>query len=220
MPSRTSKEKAIVARLGKRVASDVPKDEEELALESALFGGQQETLDRLLAQGAAVGESNLQSEDELVQGDAEEEEQPSLGFVIDTTGDSAPPAALDTFPEADAGEGHQPAAWIDEETENISVDVSSASAPSHLRKLRENEDEKRLTGAEYEARLRRQFERINPVPKWAAAAEDTDLERVEDNLAFLKASGKRAKSGKSVLGPDLLDIQRMGDANRAEPSKV
>ena len=56
------------------------------------------------------------------------------------------------------------AAWVDSDDERIVV--SLASNP-RLRKLRISEAEDLINGKEYTKRLRRQFERLYPVPEWA-----------------------------------------------------
>ena len=56
------------------------------------------------------------------------------------------------------------AAWVDSDDERIVV--SLASNP-RLRKLRISEAEDLVNGKEYTKRLRRQFERLYPVPEWA-----------------------------------------------------
>ena len=60
------------------------------------------------------------------------------------------------------------AVWVDSDDERITV--SLASNP-RLRKLRINESEDWINGKEYTKRLRRQFERLHPVPEWAAPCE-------------------------------------------------
>ena len=54
--------------------------------------------------------------------------------------------------------------WVDSDDERIVV--SLASDP-RLRKLRLSEAEDWINGGEYTRRLRQQFERLYPVPKWA-----------------------------------------------------
>ena len=68
------------------------------------------------------------------------------------------------------------AAWVDSDDERIVV--SLASHP-RLRKLRITESEDLISGKEYTKRLRRQFERLYPVPDWAnpAAAKKASKKR-------------------------------------------
>jgi U3 small nucleolar RNA-associated protein 18 len=66
--------------------------------------------------------------------------------------------------EDDEFKDPNPPAWIDSDDERITV--SLASNP-RLRKLRITADEDSINGKEYTKRLRRQFERLYPVPEWA-----------------------------------------------------
>ena len=56
------------------------------------------------------------------------------------------------------------AAWVDSDDERIVVSLMSSP---RLRKLRTAESEDLVNGKEYSKRLRRQFERLHPVPGWA-----------------------------------------------------
>ena len=55
-------------------------------------------------------------------------------------------------------------AWVDSDDERVVVSLASHS---RLRKLRITESEDLINGREYTKRLRRQFERLYPVPDWA-----------------------------------------------------
>lgn len=67
-------------------------------------------------------------------------------------------------PDTDDVGGRGAAAWVDSDDDRIVV--SLASNP-RLRKLRNIESEDLVNGREYTKRLRRQFERLCPVPAWA-----------------------------------------------------
>ena len=60
--------------------------------------------------------------------------------------------------------GGNPPAWVDSDDERMMI--SLASSP-RLRKLRVSDAEDLVNGKEYTKRLRRQFERLNPIPDWA-----------------------------------------------------
>jgi hypothetical protein len=208
MPSRTSANKRRKLAAAAQEREDMPtigiKDEQELALETLLFGG--DNLDELLG----TGKKEADVEDQVVEEKEEEAvEEINYGFVIDTVGSTQGP----TSPIIEEKSGG--AAWIDEETEKISVNIASSS--SRLRKLRATEDEKNISGQEYESRLRKQFEKINPIPSWAAATEENDDD--DDGLSFLKSSGTN-RSHQTPFTCDALDIQRLADANKAEPCQV
>lgn len=60
------------------------------------------------------------------------------------------------------------AAWYDSDDERVIV---SLQTNPRLRKLRNYEDEDLVNGMEYTKRLRRQFERLYPLPDWAIQAQ-------------------------------------------------
>jgi U3 small nucleolar RNA-associated protein 18 len=127
----------------------------------------------------------------------------------------------------------QLAAWIDADDSTLAV---SLSAP-RLRKLRDAPDESILGGREYERRLRRQFERINPTPAWASrrtgntakrmrddgfdatdgSGEDNDEDDVEGLLK--STSGLAGKRKLRVLEKGTLSIERLRDANISAPAE-
>ena len=65
-------------------------------------------------------------------------------------------------------------AWQDSDDEMLTISLANRGL---LRKLRDTESEDLISGKEYSARLRRQFERIYPVPEWAAAGGGSDRRR-------------------------------------------
>ncbi|RUS25002.1 WD40-repeat-containing domain protein [Jimgerdemannia flammicorona] len=64
----------------------------------------------------------------------------------------------------------KPAAWRDDDDVTLRV---SLMAEKRLRKLRDDEAEDTISGVEYEQRLRRQFEKIHPVPTWCKLPSQT-----------------------------------------------
>ncbi|KAG6856135.1 hypothetical protein H0H87_007195 [Tephrocybe sp. NHM501043] len=99
----------------------------------------------------------------------------------------------------------------------------SLSAP-RLRKLRDAPSEKTLSGREYEARLRRQYERINPEPAWAAQARSKTKKAreegeggVEDLLASTDGilASREGRKGRVQLKAGTVDLERLRDANLA-----
>ncbi|KAJ6016966.1 hypothetical protein N7451_000345 [Penicillium sp. IBT 35674x] len=148
-------------------------------------------------------------------------------------------------PSDDEDEESAPAIWYDSDDERLAVSLASQAK---LRKLRVAESEDVISGKEYTRRLRRQFQRMHPTPEWAnpelaamrrnansdsdASGEEmdsdedeqlsmqplakllqnaTDLTRVEDNA---RSGGKRK------LRQEVLDIQRLKDVGKAQPSSV
>ncbi|KAK2464873.1 hypothetical protein APHAL10511_002949 [Amanita phalloides] len=127
------------------------------------------------------------------------------------------------------------AVWIDPADEPLQVSLTNSHA--RLRKLRDAPDEDIISGKEYESRLRRQFERINPEPQWAVKARKAARQRrkkgalvgdesqgsdeeesVQDLLnatTGILAKGKRRAGARVVLPPEQLSIERLRDANQS-----
>ncbi|KAI9812032.1 MAG: hypothetical protein M1827_004924 [Pycnora praestabilis] len=88
-------------------------------------------------------------------------------------------------------------AWEDSDDERIMV--SLASNP-RLRKLRVTEAEDVVNGREYTKRLRRQFERLYPVPEWAnpSASRPKNKRR--------RSSGRFSSSGEESSAAEDMDV--------------
>lgn len=121
----------------------------------------------------------------------------------------------------------KPPAWIDPDDTTLKV---SLATDKRLRKLRDAPTEDAVGGREYERRLRRQYEKINPTPEWAdnarkklhpkrrrssvsSASGDEDLSSLSDLLASTSGIlGPRTKN--QTLDPHVLAIERLRDANQ------
>ena len=141
-------------------------------------------------------------------------------------------------------EAGEPPAWEDSDDEKMMVSLASHA---RMRKLRDTEADDFVTGKEYSQRLRRQFERIYPMPNWAhppksdtmrrrlsdAEESESDSEmEVDDSTSTLSAPPLSALLSSSAdltlsklsrkafkLRPEVIDIARLVDANVAAPSK-
>lgn len=119
-----------------------------------------------------------------------------------------------------------------------------------MRKLRTTEDEDVINGKEYVRRLRRQFQRMHPMPDWAdpelAAkrrkmdSDDSDAESGEEidsdedehlsmqplakllqNASDLTRVEDNVRSGgKRKLRQEVLDIQRLKDVGKTQPVRT
>lgn len=125
------------------------------------------------------------------------------------------------------------AAWVDPDDEPLTI--SLANSNPRARKLRDAPDEDVISGKEYESRLRRQFERINPEPLWATKArkvvrqrrkkdalsgeesqeEEEDVHDLVNTTAGILTKGKRRTSARVVLPPEQLSVERLRDANQS-----
>lgn len=98
-------------------------------------------------------------------------EPQNSNFTFDASSDggntetSAPSLALTS--QKPATKTKKKSAWVDADDSSLSVSLASTR---RLRKLRDTLAEDVVGGAQYEARLRREYERLNPAPLWAARA--------------------------------------------------
>jgi len=116
-------------------------------------------------------------------------------------------------------------AWVD--PDDVDVQVSLASN-KRLRKLRDTAAEDEIGGRDYERRLRRQFEKLNPTPQWASDARkkrstakrrrsvsrsssvsEEDLDLLTSTGGILEGDRRRSKT----LSPKTINIERLRDAN-------
>ncbi|TVY54643.1 putative U3 small nucleolar RNA-associated protein 18 [Lachnellula cervina] len=164
-------------------------------------------------------------------------------FFLDSGPSAVDPSAL--IPGSDDGHEGGGAAWEDSDDERLAV---SLAGNSRLRKLRVNEGEDIVSGREYTKRLRRQFERLNPVPEWAlpsarpakrrrrsSAASDSSISSNEMDVddsdlstlplaRLLQDAGSLTRTPVSStkqpkLRPEVLDIQRSRDIP-SQPSSI
>ena len=121
------------------------------------------------------------------------------------------------------------AAWVDEDDETVTVDVTGdEKGKSRLRKLRTSRKQTSLKGAEYVARLRQQFESVQPDVSWAALpaarakkrSQHTrfdDIDDVEDCDGDDVLQSTAPLLGKSsVLPADVLSVRRLTDLNAGQ----
>lgn len=146
----------------------------------------------------------------------------------------------------DGGRRRQPA-WTDPASASLVIPLAGGDARANdgtrsgtqkLRRLRETPDEKEVSGAEYEMRLRRMYEKLHPRPQWASldrrsgrsgdstsqtsTARDSLAHLLSRDAGFVKRSsdnnkdtGKVKKSRRS-LQAGKLDVQRLRNANEAQ----
>ncbi|KAF9410139.1 U3 snoRNP protein [Podila epigama] len=129
-------------------------------------------------------------------------------------------------------------AWVDEDDETLVISLKSAN---RLKKLRKVEEEDTINGVDYEQRLRRQFEKIYPVPNWAQPDDsrkrrrgnalggidsDSDYsdeeEQQEDNTPSIVMSSKGMieRSRLRMLSSESISMTRVKNANQQGYSKA
>ncbi|KAK0529233.1 U3 snoRNP protein [Tilletia horrida] len=134
-------------------------------------------------------------------------------------------------------------AWTDPDDAQLVVALAGANARAadgsfvgtkRLRKLRQHADETEVNGLEYEARLRKIFEKLHPRPAWAARSKKTDVDYSvaappaskdtlllsdllsRDSGLVARATGTGASSTRGRLQPDSLEVERLRNANEAQ----
>ncbi|KAJ3536589.1 hypothetical protein NM688_g6817 [Phlebia brevispora] len=122
-------------------------------------------------------------------------------------------------------------AWVDPDDANLEVSLANNK---RLRKMRDAPSEDAIGGREYERRLRRQFERINPTPEWAkkarsklhptkkrraAESSDEDEPMDEDLLDTLASTDGILGRRRTALQQGTLSIERLRDANISAPAE-
>ncbi|KAG9104678.1 hypothetical protein FRC06_000064 [Ceratobasidium sp. 370] len=210
------------------------KDDEELRLESVLFGTPLTGGSSGNAQTAASAREDISMrhllDDELFFDDS----APTPGiFQLPTTSganeqndgrreDVVQPAA----PSSSTSTSRKRAAWVDPDDNQLDISIAS---DRRLRKLRNSATESTLSGREYESRLRRQFEKFHPVPEWAISRSkrtrrpsqssspnsDSEEESVEDPTT---GPIDIAAAPLDALPPTELAVTRLRDANQAARS--
>ncbi|KAL8720988.1 MAG: hypothetical protein Q9225_002228 [Loekoesia sp. 1 TL-2023] len=182
------------------------KDITELQLEKAVFGDEAGFHERLRDHRFA---RNNRGPAVTARGPVEDEAEDDMRkfddadlFILDS-GPSVkplPPAK----PGLETSSGASDAAWHDSDDERITV---SLQTNPRLRKLRNYEDEDLVNGMEYTKRLRRQFERLYPVPDWAIQAQSKrDRFENKDRSPNASQDSGQGSSSESEMSVDFDEI--------------
>ncbi|RAL05075.1 WD40 repeat domain-containing protein [Aspergillus ibericus CBS 121593] len=197
----------------------------------------------VLADNSDEGSADEDDENEEDARDLAELDDADLFFLdsgagpVSTELTEAPATPSDE--EGSDEEAGMPALWHDSDDERISISLASHQ---RLRKLRVAESEDVISGKEYIRRLRRQFVQLNPMPAWAdpeknqpkndsdAEAMDTDDEEasstqplaklLQSATDLVKLEDKTAPGGRRKLRQEVVDIHRLKDVGKDQPSSV
>ncbi|CAE6472570.1 unnamed protein product [Rhizoctonia solani] len=205
------------------------KDDEELRLENILFGtplaGGSSTDSTMKGKEVTDASMSHLLDEELFFDDSVPE--PSQVTQISTIPVGEDDSRTQTTPATknmilSASSSRKKAAWVDPDDSQLDISIAS---DRRLRKLRDNAAEDTISGRDYETRLRRQFEKVNPVPKWAttrskrtrrlsqtsASHSDSDEEVDEPTTGPMDV----VDAPVDALAPTELAITRLRDANQA-----
>jgi len=206
-------------------------DEEEHELESFLFG--RITDGALDNDDAASGFLDGMNDGDEDEDEEKEGESGLLSFEISTKPNGGGPDVVDfhvdtkgSSYQADSGpielgppSKKKPApAWCDPDDEEVSVDIVNKR---NLRKLREDPEEVNVSGTKFQERLKTNFEKVLPAPAWAdldRAPEGSDDSDDEEERIF--KSGKKMLMKPDHLPQGLLNIKRLKDINKQQPSNA
>ncbi|KAI0078522.1 WD40 repeat-like protein [Panus rudis PR-1116 ss-1] len=171
-------------------------------------------------EGPSAENAKDEAEDRSDEGSDDEERQTSAAEQQNPE----PSSSSSIF----APKSRKPSAWSDPDDANVQV---SLAENNRLRKLRDAPDDDVVSGRDYERRLRRQYEKINPTPEWAAqarkklhpkekrrrstASSDTDADEDDVDVSALLTStgGILSRSRRKTLPKGTLSIERLRDAN-------
>ncbi|KAH7103144.1 WD40 repeat-like protein [Auriculariales sp. MPI-PUGE-AT-0066] len=200
-----------ISALGDLNLDDVrEKDEEELALEAALFGASSAIARK--SRRKPIDNHVAADEDDELMGDVRDSD---LFFVDD--GEAA--VSAHSVAITSIAPRRKKAAWVDEDDDTLRVALKDQK---RLRKLREDVDEDLVEGATYERRLRKQYEKLNPTPSWLSKARERtktgsqDGDEITDLLA--QSGGLLSHAKSKTLPSGVLDISRLRDANISAPA--
>ncbi|KAI9479398.1 U3 snoRNP protein [Coemansia sp. RSA 989] len=173
--------------------------EEELDTKRAKTSGEVD-LEKLVFGEDVIGSTVFDDKEEE---ESSEDEQDDSLFYVDTERDGIEES------EESSAESEE-AAWEDDDIQNSRV---ALKATARNRKLRVEEDEDEVSGDVYEQRLRQQFEKINPVPKWALTEND-------QSGGILQSSSSLISKQQALLPPNVIDIVRQRNANQEAVSQA
>ncbi|KAJ2156096.1 U3 snoRNP protein [Coemansia sp. RSA 552] len=186
----------------------------ETDLERLVFGdeGTGSVFDREIDVSESADESSSGSSADSGSEDSDGDDGEASLFFTDTGGDGAQvPLQQPEEPGSETGSEDEEAAaaWEDDGMDQATVKLK---AKSRTRKLRAEEGENKVSGSEYERRLREQFEKIHPVPQWAETTEEGVEARPGESL--LQTSASLVARSRAALPAGILDISRTRNANQ------
>lgn len=243
---------AVIAPDGAVQIDIPPPDEEEQLLAKLVFGDSSSFHDNLkdfdfelwnqveeLDDGYDAAHENESEEEHDQDADIAQVQDDHLFFVddgekqqrdvSDEEGD-----AMEVDEEEDVTEGSDEEddgeAWVDSDDERVAVSVV---ATNKTKKLRESYRESSINGHDYVRRLRAQFEKIYPRPKWVDDVSEDEVSEEDDDDENKVVNGDvnalfkilestytyRDTSHSKLLPSKNLDITRLKDANASHVSR-
>ena len=176
------------------------------ALEAAIFNNDDECIPNLGNESKVVPSVRFDVPHSKQLEDDDDDDDDDGGGLLNVFQDKGPTQA-------------RPApVWEDSDDENVHVAVASKAM---LRKLREDEEEIKVSGKDYEARLRQQHSKLNPRASWATKSSSKDARQASEATEdLLTRAGGLLSSSRQMIPSGRLETTRLKDANQAEPSEA
>lgn len=209
--------------------SKIEKDKEEMELETMIFGGDDERVKNTLEfVGHELSDDEAEKFAKIYEFSDDEDDDEIFGnedIIVDTeVRNNNFEQDSDDDMEVDNSKKDLidlKSAWEDDDDDTVEVDLMSIN---RTRKLRETELEIKISGAEYEKRLRKQFEKVYRKPVWSytpSEQHNLGFDKSEEFSFFNSSNGiVNEKFTTRILSSDKIDIVRVHDANQAEYSQA
>jgi len=209
------------------------KSREELALEKAVFGDTEGFENALFN----LNNEALESDEEAVSDEAASDDDDL--FYVDKGSDASGASGVSDASEDSemSDDDSYTAVWNDSDDDNATIDLLNSS--QRLRKLRKTQQETKITGRDYEARLRAHFEKLYPKPQWTqtrpqavhgssefesdddAMSDEDEVLRANPLADVLNRSTNYLTTSKLKMIPTSdIDIQRLADVTKQRPSQA
>lgn len=153
--------------------------------------------------------------------DAEDRSSDSESGDTSDSSSSSSSSTPEKTPSVLKSKSRRKPAWTDSSLPKSLIPINQP----RLRKLRDAPTEDALAPAQYEARLRRQWESIHPAPLWASTAKtkaesiskqpQDDTEEADEGIEQLLTSTGGILQTKTPAGPGSVKLTRLRDANQA-----
>ncbi|EJS43159.1 utp18p [Saccharomyces arboricola H-6] len=179
--------------------------------------------------------SNSDEDDAAQNGNLDQVNDDQLFFVDDGENEDTEDA-MDIDDESDSSSDlyseDGDVAWVDSDDEKVKVPILTTNK---TKKLRTSYNESIINGTHYINRLRSQFEKIYPRPKWVDDESDSEIDNEEEDdeegtnvidgnintltkILSTTYNYKDTLSTSKLLPPKKLDILRLKDANASHAS--
>lgn len=225
--------------IGQYENMEIAKDAEEIELEKLVFGDEDgfaanlKKVDNLYDYSSSENEADDSDENGSdSESDLAGVQDEDLFYIDDGAADEdVEMSELSVESDEELQSDDESAVWHDSDDDKITVDLTDSSK---LKKLRKNPEDTRVSASLFVSRLRAQFEKIYPRPRWIDEAEEEDDEEASEDEqstpqstnntnAILKVLAESQQFTQTkqlkLISPNKILITRLKNANHTRPSK-